>query len=55
LTGFKSAGSAEVYYCSEANLQAIARSSDFAVSAAGFQATYPANSITLVAIPKAGA
>ena len=33
--------------------QAIIRPSDLGVSAAGFQATYRANSITLVAIPKA--
>ena len=33
--------------------RAIVHPSDLGVSAAGFQATYRANSITLVAIPKA--
>ena len=51
--GFKPAAKAQVYTYSEANLRAIVRQSDLAVNAAGFQATYPANSITLVAIPKA--
>jgi hypothetical protein len=50
LKGFKPAGKAQVYNYSEANLRAIVRQDDLAVSAAGFQATYPANSITLVAI-----
>ena len=53
LKGFKPAAKAQVYTYSEANLRAIVRQSDLAVNAAGFQATYPANSITLVAIPKA--
>ncbi|MEG3935900.1 MULTISPECIES: glycoside hydrolase family 44 protein [unclassified Microcoleus] len=53
LKGFKSAGKAEFYTYSEANLQAIVRQSDLNVSDTGFQATYPANSMTLVAIPKA--
>ncbi|MBE9096237.1 glycoside hydrolase family 44 protein [Tychonema sp. LEGE 07203] len=52
LKGFKSAGKAQVYTYSEANLQAIVRQDDLAVSGTGFKATYPANSITLVAIPK---
>ena len=52
LKGFKSAGKAEFYTYSDANLQAIVRQSDLAVNTAGFGATYPANSITLVAIPK---
>ncbi|MEG4026641.1 hypothetical protein, partial [Microcoleus sp. S13C4] len=41
------------YTYSEANLQAIVRQSDLSVRDTGFQATYPANSMTLVAIPKA--
>jgi Glycoside hydrolase family 44 len=55
LKGFKPTGKAQVYTYSEANLQAIVRQEDLDVSAAGFQATYPANSITLVAIPKGNA
>jgi hypothetical protein len=53
LKGFKPAKKAQFYTYSEANLHAIVRQNDFGVSAADFQATYPANSITLVAIPKA--
>ena len=52
LKGFKPAGKAQFYTYSEGNLGAIVRQSDLGVSAAGFQATYPANSITLVAILK---
>ena len=53
LKGFQAAGKAQVYTYSEANLRAIVRQDDLGVSTAGFGATYPANSITLVAIPKA--
>lgn len=53
LKGFKSAGKAQVYTYSGANLGAIVRQGDLGVSHTGFQATYPANSMTLVAIPKA--
>ena len=53
LKGFKPAGKAQFYTYSEGNLRAIARQSDLAVSDTGFQATYPAISMTLVAIPKA--
>ncbi|MGB3265367.1 MAG: glycoside hydrolase family 44 protein [Microcoleus sp.] len=52
LKGFNPAAKAQVYTYSEANLRAIVRQDDLAVSGAGFKATYPANSITLVAIPK---
>ena len=52
LKGFSPATKAQVYTYSEANLRAIVRQGDLAVNAAGFQTTYPANSITLVAIPK---
>lgn len=55
LKGFKPAGKAQVYTYSEANLRAIVRQNDLSVNAAGFKATYPANSITLVAIPKGNA
>ncbi len=53
LKGFNPAPKAQVYTYSEANLGVIVRPSDLGVSAAEFQATYPANSITLVALPKA--
>ncbi|NJR22337.1 MAG: endoglucanase [Richelia sp. CSU_2_1] len=53
LTGFNPSGSAEVYTYSEANLGAIVRQQDLSVTPSGFQSTYPANSITLVAIPQA--
>jgi len=52
LKGFSPAASAQVYSYSAANLNAIARQPDRAVSAKGFRGTYPANSITLVVIPK---
>lgn len=52
LQGFSPGGSAQVYRYSSVNLNAIVRQPDQAVSATGFQATYPANSITLVVIPK---
>ncbi|MEG3989387.1 hypothetical protein QUA13_19910 [Microcoleus sp. S28C3] len=52
MKGLNPAPKAQVYTYSETNLRSIAHHSDFGVSAS-FQATYPANSITLVAIPKA--
>jgi hypothetical protein len=52
LKGFQAAGKAQVYTYSGANLQAIVRQEDLGVSATDFRATYPANSITLVAIAK---
>ncbi|MEO8891584.1 MAG: glycoside hydrolase family 44 protein, partial [Coleofasciculaceae cyanobacterium] len=51
LKGFNSAATAQVYSYSGANLNAIVRQPDQAVSATGFQGTYPANSITLLVIP----
>ena len=42
-----------VWRSAENKPRAIVRPSDLGVSVAGFQATYRANSITLVAIPKA--
>jgi hypothetical protein len=53
LSGFSSAATAQVYRYSPANLSAIVRQPDQAVSASGFSATFPANSITLVAIQPA--
>ncbi|HET9223177.1 MAG TPA: glycoside hydrolase family 44 protein, partial [Roseiflexaceae bacterium] len=50
LSGFSPAATAQVYRYSPANLSAIVRQPDQAVSASGFSATFPANSITLVAI-----
>ncbi len=52
LKGFNPAANAQVYSYSSANLNAIVRQPDLAVSSGGFSSTYPANSITLVAIPK---
>lgn len=51
LSGFTPSGSAQVYRYSAANLNTIQHLSDQAVSAAGFTASYPANSITLLVIP----
>jgi|GEM_PF-870621 len=53
LAGFNPASAAQVYTYSSANLNAIVRQPDQAVSASGFSATFPANSITLVTIPRA--
>ncbi|MEG4406572.1 glycoside hydrolase family 44 protein [Microcoleus sp. MON2_D5] len=53
LKGFNPAAKAQFYTYSEGNLGAIVRQIDLGVSETGFQATYPANSMTLVAIPKA--
>lgn len=48
---FNPAASAQVYRYSKANLAAIVRQPQQPVSATGFTAIYPANSITLVIIP----
>ena len=53
LLGFGPAATAQVYRYIPANLSAIVRQPDQAVSASGFSATFPASSITLVAIPPA--
>jgi hypothetical protein len=50
LSGFSPAATAQVYRYSPANLSAIVKQPDQAVSAGGFSATFAANSITLVAI-----
>ena len=50
LTGFTPAEQAQVYTYSSKNLNAIVHQPGLAVTATGFIASYPANSITLVAI-----
>jgi hypothetical protein len=52
LSNFSPAASAQVYRYSAANLNAIVRQPDQPVTATGFSATYPANSISLIVIPK---
>jgi hypothetical protein len=52
LANFKAAATAKVYRYSPANLSAIVAQPAQAVSATGFTATFPANSITLFVIPK---
>lgn len=51
LTGFAPAAAAPVYRYSVSNLSAIVRQPDQTVSAAGFSATFPAASVTLVVLP----
>jgi len=53
LAGFTPAAAAQVYRYSNANLNAIVREVDQPVGAGGFNASFPANSITLVVIPPA--
>lgn len=55
LKKFNPAAQAQVYTYSAANLSAVVRQPDQAVSATGFSAMYPANSITLVVIPTGSA
>jgi glycosyl hydrolase family 44 len=55
LAGFSPVGSAQVYRYSPANLNAIVKQPNQAVSGSGFSATFPANSITLVVVPPAQA
>lgn len=55
LAGFNPAGNAQVWTYSGANASAITRGTDLAVSATGTTATFPANSITLLVLPKAAA
>jgi len=54
LNGFDPAATATVYRYSAANLNAITTLPNQAVTAGGFSATFPANSITLFVIPRAG-
>ena len=51
LAGFRPRSPARIYRYSPANLKAIVRGPDQAVSAAGFTATYPAYSLTLAVVP----
>ncbi len=55
LSGFAPAGPARVYRYSSDNLKAIARVADQPVTAAGFSATFPASSISLMVLPAAPA
>jgi hypothetical protein len=50
LSGFTPSGSAQVWRYSNADLNAIQHLANQTVSAAGFSASYPANSITLLVI-----
>jgi hypothetical protein len=54
LSNFAPAAWAQVYRYSANNLAAIVQAADQAVSASGFTAQFPANSITLLVIPSAG-
>jgi hypothetical protein len=54
LANFASGANAEVYRYSSANLGAIVREADQPMTADGFSALFPANSITLVVIPPGG-
>jgi hypothetical protein len=51
ISDFAPAGAAEVYRYSAANLAAITHEPDQPIAAAGFSASFPANSITLFVIP----
>ncbi len=53
LAGFNPGTAAEVYRYSDANLGAIVHEANQAVTASGFTATYPPNSITLFVVPDA--
>jgi predicted esterase len=46
--------SAAVYRYSAANLNAIVRQSDQSVTASGFNASFPAESITMIVVPRSG-
>jgi hypothetical protein len=54
LANFQPGVNAQVYRYSSANLSAIVREADQPVTASGFSATFPANSITLIVIPPGG-
>lgn len=51
LSNFTPGGPAEVYYYGPANLDAIIRAADQNVTPSGFNAQFPANTITLMVIP----
>ncbi len=55
IAGFTPAGAAQVFRYSAANLTAIVQQPNQPVSAGGFSASFPANSITLMVIPGASA
>ena len=55
LAGFTPAATAQVYRYSAANLNAIVRQPDQAIGASGFNATFPASSMTLVVMRSAAA
>lgn len=52
LANFVGTGTAEVYRYSAADLNAIVHRPDIALNGAGFTAAYPANSITLIHLPR---
>ena len=54
LTGFTPSGMAKVYRYSAANLNVITKEADQAVSVSDFNATFPANSITLFVVAASG-
>ena len=54
LTGFKPAATAQAYRYSTANLTAIVPQTDQGVTASGFTADFPANSITFFVVPPPG-
>lgn len=51
LAGFTPAAPAAVYRYSAANLNAISRQADLPVTAAGFNAAFPGESITMIVVP----
>lgn len=55
LAGFSPAGNAQVWTYSGADTSAITRGGDLAVGATGLTATFPADSITLLVLPRAAA
>jgi hypothetical protein len=54
VAGYDGASAAQRFTYSEANLGAIVRGGDLPVSGGQIEATYPANSITLLVLPAAG-
>jgi len=53
LSSFTPSGAAHIYRYSAANLNSVVKEADQAVSASGFSATFPANSITLMVMATA--
>jgi hypothetical protein len=54
LANFNASPSAQLYRYSDANLAAITHAPDLAITSGKITTTYPANSITLLVIPKSG-